>query len=307
MESYSQINITETLIKMIDTRFHSESSWINIGEIIYNIYNGNKIGLNVWIESTRSALSRIETIPNYAVDLETYSKEKYEGFIKTNKTIRSLGWYAREDSYILYKEWHDKWCLSMIEKALSYLHTDVANAIYSMFWLDLIYCHDGKGTWFHYKNNIWLSDVNVKSLISGKFISKLQDLKYRKGFISIDSQKYIGKIDTLIKKLNTVSYTTNVVKELKEFFWDENLDTSYIIIDNVESYQKGIYSMFVSDTIETDDNSRITVNDMYSAFKVWFSENFQHKIPDLTVMIRGVSKEIGDLRNGSWHNISLRK
>ena len=53
-----------------------------------------------------------------------------EGFGFVGKEFGKGGFYAREDNINAYNKWHESWIHPSIEKALTGLHTDVANAFY---------------------------------------------------------------------------------------------------------------------------------------------------------------------------------
>ena len=150
--------------------------------------------------------------------------------------------YAREDSHDKYTSWHKEWCVSSMERALSGLHTDVANALYKMYWLEFVFCPVGKGKWYQFTRNRWIEmsqGLDLRKNISSDFMKKFEEIRVilsRQIHESDDDsfrsngETTLKKISSLISKLKTTSFKSSLMTEVSESFkqdsFSESLDTN---------------------------------------------------------------------------------
>ena len=200
--------------------------WLDIGKALYKAFNGEERGLEKWLQISQC---RGE---GAAIDCQN----EYEGFTISNTSIRTLAYYAREDSVKEYEIWHQKWCFQSLQNALSATHNDVAEALYRVCWLEFACSSLGKSTFYQFRTGTWKlldSGHSLKSYISGEFITTLE--KFRIDVVteirdSTDKsvkesgEATVQKIGNLIKKLKNRSYKGNIYAECAEKFYIERFD-----------------------------------------------------------------------------------
>uniref|UniRef100_A0A6C0JVI1 SF3 helicase domain-containing protein n=1 Tax=viral metagenome TaxID=1070528 RepID=A0A6C0JVI1_9ZZZZ len=161
VESNSYIRaMAKNFLNMIgDHRYYSQTNWEDVGMCIYNSYNGEMDGLTLWIECSEKAYKngRPEFIDilSRAMGGLSYSMESmYLTFRHNNHlTYKTLAWFASKDSPERYSWWHHNWICSALAMCLPNREdTLVAQLIYRVFWLDVMYSNK---MWYMFMNGFW--------------------------------------------------------------------------------------------------------------------------------------------------------
>lgn len=243
----NDIELVEKMISMLgQQRFFRESFWIDIGKALYVANDGGENGVLSWIRHTERAVLNSKTkMPEYMLTAETLDetcRNLYSTFANSSITVKTLAWYAREDSPERYANWHQEWCLNSMENAMSCYHTDVAIALHRVYWLEYIYCPVQKGKWFQFRNHRWYEvnqGISLRKAISNDFMKKFEKARmilsrqiHESNDDSFKSNGEIAmkKLTNLIGKLKTVSFKSNIMSEACEHFSDDRfmnlLDTN---------------------------------------------------------------------------------
>lgn len=270
----SDMELAERMIPMISQqRFLREAFWLDIGKALYVSDEGGDNGLLSWTRHTERSLTTLLpwqrqddrnivaliNVPEFirgailggaqGVTQEQLStaiaetcRNLYYTFANSPISVKTLAWYAREDSPDRYANWHRDWCMASMEQALSCLHTDVAIALHRVYWLDFVYCPVGKGKWFHFKNHRWYEvnqGIELRKAISRDFMKRFEATRMilsRQIHDSTDDafkangEITMKKITTLIGKLKTVAFKSSIMTEACEHFSNDRfvglLDTN---------------------------------------------------------------------------------
>lgn len=237
---YSDFELAENMIALISPqRFFKESFWLDIGKSLYSSNEGGENGILSWIRHTEKVVYG-NPVPDFmltADNIPDTCRNLYYTFANSPITVKTLAWYAREDSPERYAVWHRDWCMSSMEVALSGYHTDVALALYRVYWLDFVYCPVGKGKWFQFKNDRWFEvnqGINLRRAISEDFKKRFEAaralLSNKIHESSDESFKGNGeiimkKLTALIGKLKTVAFKSCIMSEAGEHFNNERFVT----------------------------------------------------------------------------------
>jgi phage/plasmid-associated DNA primase len=207
-------------------RVECDHFWMDIGRSLYGSFDGEQRGLELWIQFTEQSDNHT------AEECQTL----YPTFYETNLTVKTLAWYAKEDSPDEYDKWHKEWYTPYLEKATSCLDSDVAEALYRVYWLEFACSSLAKSSLYHFRNNIWKKLDNghtLRSYISGDFIDIFE--KYRT-IVSISIQDSVDrrykdsaeilvkKITNLISRLKKRTFKNNILGESLEKFYIEEFD-----------------------------------------------------------------------------------
>lgn len=230
---HSDMELAERMIPLINQqRFLRETFWLDIGKALYISNEGSENGLFSWIRHTERALGATK-IPEYmltADDLAETCRNLYYTFANSSITVKTLAWYAKEDSPDRYANWHRDWCMSSMEQALSAYHTDVAIALNRVYWLEFVYCPIGKGKWFQFRNHRWYEinqGIALRKAISHDFMKRFEAARVilsRQIHDSTDesfrgnAEITMKKITNLIGKLKTVAFKSSIMTEACEHF-----------------------------------------------------------------------------------------
>jgi len=207
-------------------RSEREHYWLDVGKALYNSFDGSERGLEKWIDFT-------ETNDEFTAE---QCKDKYYNFVEIKTTIKTLAYYAREDSYESYQKWHKIWYLPYLEKAMSGTHSDVAEAFYRVYWLEFACSNLSKNKTHYFEKNKWrLLDSGhvLKNVINGDFITIIE--KYRIEIAShagkSNDQNFkdsaevtIQKIGKLIMKLKSRTFKNPLYLEACEKFYIDDFE-----------------------------------------------------------------------------------
>ena len=236
------IELAEILLTMISpTRYSQESMWLDIGKSLYYITKGGAEGLSLWTKQTLSN--------NAPFDAEQ-CRQYYDTFGQSFNTIKTLGFFAREDNKKAYEHWHQHWCLLAKEGALSCLDSDVAESLYRTYWLDFTY-DVRNNKWYQFGNFGWVENargINLRKTISHDFMRKFEESRAElsaktkemddKG--KADSDKTEKYVTCLIAKLKTSPFKKRLMEEAQEKFANENFSDYLNKNPNVTGVKNGV-------------------------------------------------------------------
>lgn len=211
-------------------RVEKDHYWMDVGRALYTVTSAEKTGLDLWIQFT-------EQSDNHDAEDCSVLYEKFN--VNNTETLKTLAWYARQDSPECYNRWHKEWCLTVMEKAAeTRLHTDVARAFYQIYWLEFICSSTEKmGSWYHFRGHVWCkvdNAVSIKKTISGDFDHKFEEWRTSISHQAQESgnanfkkstDNTIDDIQNLRRKIKTQHYKNSLTKELCEFFHQENFSS----------------------------------------------------------------------------------
>jgi len=250
-----EMELCERMIQMLKPdRFLREAFWLDIGKALYSSDDGGENGILSWIRHTLRAVGDINT-PRFmmvADTLEESCRNLYYTFENSNITVKTLAWYAREDNPEQYSNWHRDWCMPSMEQALSGYHTDVANALFRVYWLDFAFCPIGRGRWFQFKKHRW-SEVNqgidLRKAISSDFMRRFESIRMvlsRQIHDSSDEsfksngEITLKKITSLITKLKTTAFKSSIMIEVSESFKHDTFTNLLDVNTNLLGVTNGI-------------------------------------------------------------------
>lgn len=245
--------MAERFLSMLDViDRQQEHFWLDIGKSLYNVFKGSERGLELWIQFTEKS--------------DEYTSEdcinRYPTFINNKLTIKTLAWFAREDSKNDYDMWHKEWYGPALEKALSTLDNDVAEAIYRVYWLEFACSTLNKKGMFYFENHIWKrqeSGYSLRIKISKEFTGILEKLHTE---ISMQVQETndtsvkdllqlnLKKILNLINRLKSHRFKEGVLSEIQEKFFIENFESYLDSNDSTLGCMNGV--------IETTDKEAVS-------------------------------------------------
>ncbi len=225
-----EIEILEKLFPMISTdRADCLGDCIEIGRSVYACYEGKRTGLAKWI-------AFVESSNTDQIDANECRKHWLSFANTTSMGIRNIGWYARADSPARYKQWNDDRISRQMLLALNLTHTDVARLFWLKHWLDYV-CTDLNGHgWYKFENHRWRTmrrGVFIRKLVSRQFRQMIEKERTKLSFkiqnteamiFKGTSEAMIKKMGALIDKLGKQQFKGLLVKELAEFFHDEDFE-----------------------------------------------------------------------------------
>lgn len=215
--------LAKTFLGMLNAdRFLRDDFCTDVGNALKNIYSPNE-GLELYIEfcTKNGKLLKREDYQNKFCNLK-------------NKriSVKTLAWFAREDSPKEYEEWHNIWIKDALEDCLSGTHEDNAELLYRHCWLEYFYDSSGgkKTSWYKFENhhcNALNDGMALKRDITNILVPALKKMRIE---ISVKMAKTtrtnaekkhnddIDKIKKLELKLKNQGFRSSVVNLAQEYF-----------------------------------------------------------------------------------------
>jgi P4 family phage/plasmid primase-like protien len=249
------------LLTMISReRADDYEEWMKIGWILFNISESTKLGLDLWIEFSKTS-TRKDVRPE--IDCLNQWKKMKKGTL----SIGSLMFYAKRDNPEEYKKYlRMKFKDKLIEgDSVSYLR--LARYIHRFNIGDFVCCKNGSnlGSWYSWSGKIWepntitcldaiLPDFCLETLrfarkdclkeMSADEVSE-QDEKVMKG--------KIAAYEKAIKEIDRRSKRDEIAKDCKTLFTDTHFQTRLNANPNIVVFNNGTYDLL---TLKFRDSSQ---------------------------------------------------
>ncbi|HSW76415.1 MAG TPA: hypothetical protein VLG50_05195 [Candidatus Saccharimonadales bacterium] len=178
------LEMARKLLTMLSQeRYTHESWWLDIGKALYHVSKGHGDGLQLWIKNTIQQTKDCHLL--YLEDgvhaqhedaVKEICTQLYDTFGQSCITLKTLGFYAREDNKQMYDDWHYHWVILAMEKATSCLDSDVADALYKLFWLDFTYDIQND-KWYIFDDFGWIETkkgIELRKKISNQFLKRFE-------------------------------------------------------------------------------------------------------------------------------------
>jgi len=239
---------SKKLVEIIsDNRAENYADWLQIGWALFNVSEGSNEGLELWLEFSSRCQDKYDQ--HGCINL-------WEKMEKRNITIGTLHHFAKMDNPIEYNKFTEMCTKKFINEdtIANCSHNDLAKACYEKCGTDFVCASIVNNVWFQYKNHKWCrieEGIFLRQKLSEEFVHKFQQIS--KDIMvqmtqNVDSQKdiYSQKIKQILKLISNLknsSFKTNVMRECKEVFYDENffkkLDKNAWII----GFKNGVYDL----------------------------------------------------------------
>lgn len=212
-EDETKMDLCEQLLPLLTLdRYRNEVTWKEIGKALYDADNGDDNGLFAWIRHTEKMIPMMSKPADFMIaygDLQNTCRSIYPTFATSAIDWETIAFYAKQDKPVLYSNWHRAWCLPAMERALSGLDADVADAFHKVYFMDYKYSSIGAGRWFQYKDHRWKvsqQGLTIRGLISGDFRKRFESLRIplAQDIRNSDDENYKSRNEVTMKKLNTI-------------------------------------------------------------------------------------------------------
>lgn len=193
------------LVKIGRERWLSQNSWLEISDAIeFETRSATSpvAGLDIFRRMTLEHL-KDSSPPRWMTGTSSFENETYSIFTRIRKndgrfTERTLAWYASKDSKKMYQAWHEDWVTEAFEEAFSsFEDIPLGDMFYRMFWLNLFYVPEGRGSWFYFdeKKHRLVEDVGEKEILKfyEKFVERFAQLLTHKEETK-ESVRYVTKL-----------------------------------------------------------------------------------------------------------------
>lgn len=227
----SRRSIAERMLGMIDleSRFDKEGYWLDVGSAI-SLEFGYK-GLQLWIDLTKKSCKNKTTKPIFlggkTPRLSSRSRQNtattdrridelcnsaWPTIKSRNASVLTLAHYARIDSPIEYKAWHDKWVKAvMIDEMTDGTDFQIARAFHRMFWLEYMYVPSEKknGKWYYFSEHRLFVDkeqLRVKLALMNSFKNEVLNVQSQLAAqAAAPNCPNVEQVNSIQKKLHAIT------------------------------------------------------------------------------------------------------
>ncbi len=203
------IMIQYLLPMLSEKRFTMKIFWADIGQILYNITKGSKLGLDLFCKYSKN---------------DNFECSKFYNNLRFNHlSIKTIAFYAKEDSPSKYKKYHNKWMEEAVLESFSLNDEDIAEVIYRMFWLEFICVNMEKDIWYYFnEHKLHKQDkaIDLRLKITNELVPFYKRLKFKFDTeFDGDKDEQVTQIQTLINKLLNYNRKTIYINASKEKFY----------------------------------------------------------------------------------------
>lgn len=231
ISSGSEQDMITYIIPLVNNeRFEDELTRWQIGRCLYNIFQRDRSGLDLWNQYCSSKYHE-ENKEIWEEDFPTNTG------INDHLSIRTIASFAKSDNFEEYNSWHESWMYDAVNRSLDKSEMDIAEVMYRYLWLDFIVV--GKDDWYQFESG---ATRLTKIISESEFRTKFNDIItfYTKisneGFApfslttggpSTDESKKDERkksINEIIKKLKTNAGQINIMKHCKTKFYRKGVE-----------------------------------------------------------------------------------
>lgn len=238
------IELIRKLIKILNPkRSENFDDWIRLGWCLRNI--DHRL-LDDWIEFSK----------NSAKYQEGECENKWNYMKEGNLGQGTLRMWAQQDNSKLYLKILQEDLHSLMSKAKSGTHTDVAHVIYQMFKYEFVCSNIKKNVWWQFKDHRWRETdsgvglrIKMSSEVYKQFLRLANDnfskaLQVEDDDEEIERLKKLGdKYSKIANSLKNQTQKGNYLKECSELFYhdkfEEKLDSKCTII----GFNNGVFDL----------------------------------------------------------------
>lgn len=252
VKMYIVKNMTETMEKarkylavISETRANSFTDWMQIGWALYNISNGSEDGLMMWLEFSSRCAEKFD---------EAECISKWNKMEVRNITLGSLAHFAKEDNPVEFAKIVRLNSEEYIKQSLNGSHYDLAKACKERYGNEFVCSSIVHNSWFQYRNHRWIQ-IEAGVFLSQKlseelvktFSDKGKELFEKMAACSTEEKDMLAAQQKLVQKmidnLKRTPFKSNVMKECKEVFYDENFHKNLDKNAWLLGFKNGVYDL----------------------------------------------------------------
>lgn len=293
-------DMAKLFMKLIsDERYLVKTYWIKIGKSLHTTFNADDVGLSLWIEATKNAYNRLKTkTPKFIYQITKSEQNNpdvieetcsylYDNWKGIRQTVKTIAWYASEDSPHEYEEWHNSWTDYFIQKSISNpTDTNIAIALSADYWLKYICAGDSKnGVWYRFRNHRYIKDMrDLNKKIGLKFVTHYQKIlkEKNKQYKTTDSNdtktllgKEIGDLKKIIKDLQSDGIQRRIISQacLSPWFKCDNFYDYLDTDSDIFGVENGVFEVTEDEIIfrvgQPEDYISKSTNVRYRSWYSW--------------------------------------
>jgi P4 family phage/plasmid primase-like protien len=233
-----------------DDRSNNYEEWRNVGLALHNTDDSL---LSVWMDFSGKS-SKFRKAVDGNGDCKKFWKQFKTPSSGSLLTIRSLAYWAKEDSPKEFDAYEREEFKNTLRKSLDKSTFSLAKAFYTKF-SDRFVCSSTKtNLWWEFKDNRWnrVDDAyTIKILLSEDFANEynkeicemtMQATKVS-GMEKEEIQQKLTRICGIVEKLMNIVHKKNIIEDAKTLFYDpkfeEKLDSNIYLI----GFENGVYDL----------------------------------------------------------------
>ena len=241
------LKLAERFLRIIsDNRANDRDDWMTIGWVLFNIGEGSKKGLELWIEFSHRCPEKFQ---------ESVCVYEWNRMVKKDLSIGTLRYFAREDNSEEYIKIVSELMKPHIDNSLSGSHNDIAKALSERYGEQFVCASIAYKSWYEYQDHTWNKveeGITLRTKISDELVNRYVELgnKYLMQLSKCNDEAEkamynvrVKNAQRMINNLKSCPYKNNVMRECMEVFYDstfhKKLDSNAWTI----GFKNGIYDL----------------------------------------------------------------
>lgn len=234
--------LVDQLLKCInDERAEDRNEWMQIGWILFNVFNGIQEGYDRWLEFSKRSNKFEESVCFY----------EWNRMTKKDLSIGSLKFIAKEDNPELYNTTMLDFNKPLLDKCLRLdgTHNDLANVLFQKYECEFVCASVSQRIWYQFKDNIWEiteEGNNLRMRISSELVNEYEKILHTIVQQTEDDdtrKKRSNSAMKLIKNLKSAPFKNHIMKEASEIFYKPNFSKKLNTNPYLIAFSNGVYDI----------------------------------------------------------------
>lgn len=261
LDEKSPLELAVSLLPMLSRqRYADPMDWFTIGRAIHNSCNGSEEGLDIWTNETEKVLTVMSDLPSFfydehgnQLDIYEFCAEEYRAFDNDGMTtIKTLAWFAQEDSPESYKKWHNVWAMPYRERALDLTDHSIAMALKCDIWLRFCCSSISRNTYYEFREHRWTKidgGYAIRNFISQEFCRSFEELRINLAVQALNSndmnfknqsEETIKLLSAIVSRLRMASKKSNIMREITDLIFVEKFEEYLDSAKNLTGHPNGV-------------------------------------------------------------------
>ena len=187
------ILVKKLLYTLKQDRVEDHNMWHQIGLILYNIFNGDERGLNMWLEWSKNIKENHSHRGSPDNFNDSACTDAWSRMVKKGLTIGTLKFLSKKDNQKEYNKIIKEHIKNYVQKVcdVGASHFDIAKLLYEKYGHEFVCCSYSKKIWYKFEKHVWKKNdegIDLRKKISTDiakiFDQKIQDLRKEKHELS---------------------------------------------------------------------------------------------------------------------------
>jgi len=262
LKQYKILSVEENLRQAADylplldsSRCDDHNNWIMIGWILFNISEGTKEGLDLWIQFSHGIQKDHKNRGSPGNFNDSVCVHEWSKMVQKDISIGSLKHFAKMDNPDGYASVIYKFAKEHIDKSINGSHNDIAKALFEIYSQQFVCSSLTYKIWYEFINNQWklieegnglrckISDEIVRyyEKTAGDLVKEMAVCK--DGDKGGEIKRKFEQVFKIMTNLKQSPFKNNVMREAMEVFYDGEFVSRLNANPWLIGFKNGLYDL----------------------------------------------------------------